>query len=118
MNVMRRILCAAGLAAAVLGAGCGGDSGVVVLGSWSGSADMLHLVTTLAGAQPSDQPLQPPFTSPYKVLVHTPAGTAVQLRLEASHSGATFAVGEIGVTPGSNEILQVSLALEPVAAGP
>jgi cysteine-rich repeat protein len=100
-------------------AACSGSSGVLVQASWDPglTVDALDVRTTVAGGAPADKTLTAdvqgaPMHNPYKLLVSSPPAKSVNVRVQARSGGALVATGELDVTPGHGEVLQVALHLE------
>jgi cysteine-rich repeat protein len=102
-----------------LAGACSSPSGALIITSWPGSfpVDALAVETSVGGQAPMGEVLAPPegattMTSPYRVLVHSPANQPLLVRITALAGTRTVAAGRMGVTPRSNEIVQTALELQ------
>ena len=91
---------------------------------WDSSlnVDSLEVQASLAGAMPTSQMVAPPsgmqtMSSPYKLLLNSPADKSLDVTMLAHAGGRVVAQGRVSVTPSGNEWLQVGLHLES-SAGP
>lgn len=102
---------------ALLLCGCDSVSGVDVSARWTAmSVSSLEVTTTLGDGTPVSQILgdgQSIMTSPYRVLVKSPAGENVQVAITARTADQAVATGSLEVKPGTGQILQVTLDLLP-----
>jgi cysteine-rich repeat protein len=105
------------LLALVLLTSCSGTSGVLVAASWQTAlaVDELDVDSSVDGAAPQHEVIAGSMSSPYRVLVKSPAERSIDLSLTVLAAGRALAQGHISVTPSSNEVLQVGLMLESLA---